>query len=251
MSFSRKLLVAIIHLAIFMPAAFAEWQPVFYDEFNRSELGPNWSFRTGTRRADSSKTNYKRENIVLKNGWLNLYVKEQESGTALYSGGLVHSSGKIQSLRYGRFSARVRYKMKGPGFWCNFWMCGVDRWPPEFDLEITSNHMDQIYCGHHYLDESGEHSESAVHIEDIDYSKWHIYTHEWIKGEPVRFYIDGKLVYTSQADHNNPSLIDMYMIIRAGSFYNKGWGGFPDYSTQYPGIMQVDWVKILKQAEIE
>lgn len=229
------------------PAASGQtWQMVWSDDFNGSSVDTSkWQINNKYRSEDTNRTFYRPENVSVSDGTLKLTVKKETYNGAGYTGGMLESRGAARRNLYGYYEARIRYNFVGPGFWANFWMCGVDRWPPEFDNEIVtqSNHVNQVYQGHHYRDASGTHL-SAKTFTNVTYNDWHTYGVKWMPGEPVQFYLDGKLTYTSAAPLDNPPGVDMYVSLRAGAFYDASWGGKPDSTTQYPGLAEYDWVRV-------
>ncbi|WP_323749713.1 glycoside hydrolase family 16 protein [Curtobacterium sp. VKM Ac-1376] len=61
----------------------------------------------------------------------------------------------------------------------------------------------------------------------VSWRDWHTYTTEWIPGKIIRYYLDGKLVFT--VPRNVPTTPHRYM------FQIGNWGD--------PGHLQIDWVR--------
>jgi beta-glucanase (GH16 family) len=225
-----------------------QWEPVWNDEFDGSALDlTRWKIYRWKRAADVNKTSYIVENVVVSEGTLKLYVKEEVRGNANYTGGMLESTGPYQRSRYGYFEARIRYNFTGPGFWANFWMTGSDKWPPEFDNEVVTqrNHQNEIFQAHHYLDSAGTHVSSNAFI-PLDYREWHVYGVKWLPCQPVEFYLDGQRTFTSAATVDNPPVVDMDVVLRAGAYQTEKWGGLPDSTTQWPGVAEYDWVRVYR-----
>lgn len=61
----------------------------------------------------------------------------------------------------------------------------------------------------------------------VSWQDWHTYTTEWVPGKIIRYYLDGKLVFT--VPRNVPTTPHRYM------FQVGNWGD--------PGHLQIDWVR--------
>ncbi len=221
-----------------------KWALRWGDEFNGTSVDTSkWKINNLTRAEDPNKTWYIPQNVSELNGTLKLQVKHESYNNASYTGGMLESTGNYRRNLYGYYEARIKYNFVGPGFWANFWMCGVDRWPPEIDNEIVAHHPGAVYLANHYKDLAGVHK-STNQYASLDYNQWHTYGVLWLPGKPVQFYVDGKLAFTANSPYENPPNIDMYISLRAGAYYNSTWGGTPNSTTQYPGVAEYDYVHV-------
>ncbi len=220
------------------------WAYRWGDEFNGTSIDTSkWQIDNKTRAEDPNKTYYIPQNASVSNGTLKLLVKHETYSGANYTGAMLELTGNYRRNRYGYFEARIKYNFQGPGWWANFWMCGVDQWPPEFDNEIVAQHPGAVYLANHYKDASGTDRSSNTYGA-LDYNQWHTYGVLWLPGKPVQFYLDGKLAFTASSPSQNPPTVDMYMALRAGAYYNSTWGGTPNSTTVYPGSAEYDWVHV-------
>ncbi len=225
-----------------------QWSLRWADEFDGAAVDSKiWQVNDLARNEDPNKTWYKPQNVSVSNGILKLIVKEEPHNGANYTGGMVESTGQYRRNRYGYYEARIKYDFIGPGFWANFWMSGVDRWPPEFDNEVVTHQQGKVYLANHYRDATARHRSTNTYI-DLDYNQWHTYGVLWLPEQPVRFYVDGKLAFTAESPAENPPTIDMYVSLRAGAYYNSKWGGAPDATTRYPGTVEYDYVRVYEAA---
>jgi beta-glucanase (GH16 family) len=228
----------------------ANWVLAWSDEFEGEALNTQmWKPYLYKRAEDYNKTAYRKHNIEVSSGILKLYVRQETAGNADYTGGMLESIGAYERNRYGYFVARIRYQLIGPGFWANFWMTGSDRWPPEFDHEVVTqrNHGDEILQAYHFVDENGENQVSKQFVA-VNYNEWHTYGIKWLPNQPVQFFLDDRLTFTSDAPVNNPPDVDMAVVLRAGAFQSAQWGGLPDDTTQWPGMAEYDWVRVYQYA---
>ncbi len=220
------------------------WELHWGDEFDGSAVDTTkWKINNKKRAEDPNKTWYIPQNVSVSDGKLKLLVKQETYKDANYTGGMLELTGAYRRNRYGYYEARIQYDFVGPGFWANFWLCGVDRWPPEIDSEIVTHEQGLVYLANHYRDAAARHR-SANTFMNLDYNQWHTYGVLWLPDKPVQFYIDGKLAFTANSPAENPPAIDMYVSLRAGAFYNSGWGGTPDGITRYPGVAVYDYVRV-------
>jgi beta-glucanase (GH16 family) len=222
------------------------WVFAWGDEFDGAAVdSAKWAIQNKTRPDDPNPTYYLPRNVSVSDGFLTLLVKKEPHDGADYTGGMLESTGAYRHELYGYYEARVKNSLTGPGFWTNFWMCGVKDWPPEFDQEIVSNRPGSISQAHHYVDENGEPQTVELNV-PIDYGDWHVYGIRWLPNEPVSFYIDGSRIFTSTAPLQNPPDESMYVILRAGAYYDSYWGGKPNATTAWPGAVQYDWVRVYR-----
>ncbi len=223
-----------------------QWALRWGDEFNGSAVDTSkWKINNLTRPEDPNKTYYIPRNVSVSNGTLKLTVKQESYNGANYTGGMLESTGSYRRNLYGYYEARIKYNFVGPGFWANFWMCGVDRWPPEIDNEIVTHHPGAVYQANHYRDSAGTHKSDHQYF-TLDYNQWHTYGVLWLPGKPVQFFVDGKPTYSPTSSYENPPTIDMYISLRAGAYNAADWGGIPTSSTKFPGQAEYDYVHIYK-----
>ncbi len=221
-----------------------QWSLRWADEFDGAAVNTSvWQINDLARKEDPNKTWYLPRNVTVSDGTLKLIVKEEDYNGVKFTGGMLESTGDYRRNRYGYYEARIKYDFIGPGFWANFWMSGVDRWPPEFDNEVVTHQIGQVYLANHYRDATARHRSTNIFI-PLDYNQWHTYGVLWLPGQPVRFYVDDKLAFTAESPAENPPVIDMYVSLRAGAYYNSSWGGAPDGTTRYPGTVEYDYVRV-------
>jgi beta-glucanase (GH16 family) len=78
---------------------------------------------------------------------------------------------------------------------------------------------------------------------------FHIYAVEWKKGK-IKFFVDGNLYKTITPKDLPPGREWVYdhpffMILNLA--IGGPWGGSPDETTVFPGIMQIDYVRVYKR----
>lgn len=214
------------------------WELVFYDEFDESNLNDTWTVLEREKNYNNELQAYKRENIRLGDGRLNLIGKNEND---TYTSGLVQTLGKL-NLLFGKVEVRAQYPA-GKGLFPAIWLMRSDQKDtlPEIDLfESVGDNPEVVYMVHHWKEngiKKRNFSTSIVQTFDSD----HLYSLEWEPDE-IRWYIDEILVFSS--NRNVPD-IPMYLIINLAIGGN--WPGKPDESTIFPAVFSIDYVKIYRK----
>ncbi|WP_254901856.1 carbohydrate binding domain-containing protein [Thalassobacillus devorans] len=207
------------------------------------------------------------ENSFIEDGKLVIKAEKEVEPITDEFGSYDYTSAKLKtkglfSKKYGKFEAKMKLP-EGQGFWPAFWMMPEDDvygpWPTSGEIDImeaagndTSNIGGTIHYGEEYPDNTYRGTE--YHFpEGEDYTDYHTYAVEWEPGE-IRWYVDGKLYQTqnewfskgkNQGDkYAFPSPFDQefYLILNLAV---GGWyGGNPDATTEFPGQMEVDYVRV-------
>ena len=229
---------------------------------------------------------YKKENVALGSGNLVITAKKEptpcgSAGFQDYSSGMIRTSGKF-STAYGRFEMRAKFP-KGKGMWPAFWTTsqnqpyGGNGRSGELDIvEVVGSRPNYVVgtahwayngCGwgcsrygYEYLMPSGDTADG-----------FHTYALEWEPGR-LAWYFDGVkyyelgdngsykwgseatqlykttdystnplAAYPAPFDATNPQQMILNLAV-GGS-----WAGTPDASTQFPGQMLVDYVRVFKR----
>lgn len=181
--------------------ATGDWQLVFADEFNGSELDrTKWATwypytNDGSDQCEFCRTHgkegqvYLDNNVIVSDNSLKLIAQQQEVEwyglKRNYSSGMIHS---LQMFGMGRYEIRCKLP-SGMGFWPAFWMFGDKA--VEIDVfeigcqEPRRQHMGIISWKNHKTFDKRK-------VGRTDFSKdFHVFAMEW---DPhfVRFFLDGK-----------------------------------------------------------
>jgi beta-glucanase (GH16 family) len=241
------------------------WDMIWHDEFNADTLDPEkWTIG---QEWDQDNCDYPelhnfngRELYEVSNGTLKQKSWKEQSGNKPYIGCVLKTrrSGNnppLFTLQYGYVEVRMRRTVVGEGFHMNAYTFSYDSttlasstngghvWPSEIDFAETLSrdyYRDKILNALHNTGPDEEYWNEA-----IDWSEWHTYAFDWHKNGHVDFYIDGNLVHSStvQLIPDYPQ----YLLLRIGV---GGWIGEPDENTEYPGIQEVDWVRVYQKKEV-
>lgn len=221
-----------------------KYKLVWSDEFKGNSVDTSkWTIINNFKREN---TCYNKENVVVSDGTMKLFVKKETNDCNIVcTGGMLHSKYRDD---YFYIEAKMKYIAKGPGFWGNFWTCGwangKTSWPPEFDIaEMTSNHTGKIYqCYHYRFEDMPKKREDSAWI-NLNVSQFHTYGAERTPNNRVNFYIDGKLTHSCKAAAMDKL---QYIIPRFGCYYDKNWGGLIDETTVFPGYAEYDYIRVYK-----
>lgn len=243
-----------------------DWELIWSDEFDSNELNTGkWSFQYGTGAGDglsgwgNAELQYytdRPENVFVENGNLHIVAKEEDYG------GMDYTSARLRSInngdwRYGRFEIRAKLP-EGQGIWPAIWMMPTDNvyggWPGsgEIDImELIGHEPDIIYGTIHYgpphTFEGGSYTLPDGNFSD-DFNTFAL---EWENGE-MRWYINDQLFHSETAWFSNgqgyPAPFDQRFHFIMNVAVGGNWPGSPDASTNFPQEMQVDYVRVYKNA---
>lgn len=220
----------------------------FSDEFTGAALdGAKWNTLGpfGVRFfEDSKQKQYFVPNAVsLTDGVVRFTAKKSAGGTE----GQPYSSGSITTngtFTHGYYEARVKVP-SGKGYWPAFWVTSSTRWPPEWDIfEIIDDtifgYPHPVQGGKCQFVEGAAGSDSTYKIPNL-YNTWHVYGFHWTATD-VYWYVDGVLTehyaINAAAGANDPFWVNLSLQV------GGTWPGDPDSTTPFPGIMDVDYLRI-------
>lgn len=260
----------------------SDWSLVWSDEFLSNEIDTSkWSYDIGNWIVDdqgepvspgwgNNELEYytdSSENSYIEDGNLVIEAHKEEEAVTDEFGSYDYTSAKLKtqglfSQKYGKFEAKMKLP-EGQGFWPAFWMMPEDDvygpWPTSGEIDImeaagedTSTIGGTIHYGEEYPNNTYRGTE--YHFpEGEDYTGYHTYAVEWEPGE-IRWYVDGELYQTlndwfSKGKNKGdryafPAPFDQefYLILNLAV---GGWyGGNPDETTEFPGKMEVDYVRV-------
>jgi len=253
-----------------------EWQEVWFDPFDGTELdGNKWNMTDsydrdqcfGGGNGEQQCYTSNAENISVSNGKLLLTARPAVGISQPYTSGRIQSKGK-GDFTYGKFEARIKLP-GGQGSWPAFWMLPSDRaygeWAASGEIDI----MEAVNLGgtahncgapckdiHGTLHFGGEWPNntqtpsSTFTLNDIN--AFHTYTLEWYPDE-MRWFVDGteygrkgQNLWSSSSlqaagDPNAPFDKDFHMILNLA--IGGQWPGATD-GQNFPRQMEVEYVRV-------
>lgn len=253
----RAAMVSLMLAATVPGAAGAAPALLFDEEFNGSTLNPAvwypcypWAGepRGCTNRSGIDLEWYLPGNLSVAGGHLNLTARRQTVHDHNYTAGLAATGGGPRipagfTYLYGYAEARMKFP-PGQGMWPAFWMLPADgSWPPEIDAVEGQGGRPRIdYATLHWGKQvRGQHPFDTTPFDTgVDLSAdFHTYGVDWQPGH-VTWYFDGRIVKTYREAANIPHK-PMYVLLDLAV---GGWISFPDRSTHFPAVMQVDYVRV-------
>ncbi|WP_232324786.1 carbohydrate binding domain-containing protein [Halobacillus mangrovi] len=224
-------------------------------------VAPGWGNNELEYYTDSSENSFTEDGKLVIRAQKEEEPIEGEYGTYDYTSAKLKTKG-LFSKKYGKFEAKMKLP-EGQGYWPAFWMMPEDdvygAWPVSGEIDImeaAGGTPHKIGGTIHYGEEypNNTYTSGDYHFPDgEDITGYHTYSVEWEPGE-IRWYVDGKLYQTlndwfskgtNQADkYAYPAPFDQefYMILNLAV---GGWyGGNPDETTEFPGEMEVDYVRV-------
>ncbi len=218
----------------------------FSDEFDGTSLSSrNWidSYPDGVRtHANHEQQYYAPEGVTVRDGKLQLKAERRAQGGMPYTSGMVASYGKF-AQKFGRFEIRAKFP-KGKGIWPAFWLLPSTKgWPPEIDiLEILGHDPTCIYFTNHWRGAGNQIPNQQGKLRGIDFSsEFHTIALDWTSDRLV-WSVDG-VVHFETREHVPQE--PMYLL--ANLAVGGDWPGFPDSTTPFPAVMQVDYIRVYSQ----
>jgi len=116
-------------------------------------------------------------------------------------------------------------------------------YPIEIDvLELLGHDPLTIHMANHWRNQDDSHQASkSVFTNDLDFSAgFHTFAIDWSPAE-IKWYIDRELRFRVDEAILSEPLFLLVNLTAGGD-----WPGYPDTTTQFPGVMQIDYVRVYK-----
>lgn len=255
---------------------FEKWELIWSDEFDGSTLDASkWTAEIGNGAEKSvpgwgnNELQYytdSPENVSLDDGKLIIRAQKEvksfsvngQDYTTDYTSARLITEGKF-SVSYGKIEARMKVP-SGQGFWPAFWMLGDDigevGWPAcgEIDiLEYIGSKPTEVHGTVHGPITGGPGIHQKIDT-GIDMSlDFHTYAIEWDEDE-VEFYVDGLLYHVVNKDEvdleQGPTewVFDHPHFLILNLAVGGTWPGAPNSETVFPSQLEVDYVRVYKDA---
>ena len=243
------------------------------DEFNGDAIDETkWGYNIGTgdNGWGNSELEYytkRPENVYVKDGMLHIRANIETNADDIANkfGGQKYTSARIISqnkftFAYGTVEARIALPA-GKGIWPAFWMLGenIDKvnWPAcgEIDIIEAINDENVIYGTHHWAHE-GTHAQygnsTKQHFDghyDLDITEFHVYKMTWDKNA-ISMYVDDfmyqKIDIADAAGEMGTFHKPFFFILNVA--VGGSWPGIDIDDAQFPTEMQVDYIRVYKEA---
>ena len=262
---TRLLLLSLVVAASVGTASAQDWQVVWSDEFDVP--GPpdpaNWIHETGGDGWGNQELQYhtdRIENSRVEDGVLVIEARQETFNGRDYTSARLVTRDRA-AWQYGRIEARIKMP-EGQGIWPAFWMMPQDSpyggWPTSGEIDIMEflgHETDRVHgtlhygggaLGHRYTGTSFT-LNSGTFVDDF-----HTFAIEW-EPRAVRWYVDGELYQTqtswTSAAGGYPAPFDNPFFAILNLAVGGQWPGYPDETTTFPQRMEVDYVRVYRDAD--
>jgi beta-glucanase (GH16 family) len=239
--------------------AAGDWRLKFSDQFDGSQLGPQWSYRAlGVLSAESGRkvSASSKDAVEVRDGTLRLQVKRDPVTDGNFLNGHI-STEKSYLFRYGVAAARIKFQ-RPRGTHGAFWSQSPTYGNPPGDPATAGTEVDiGEYFGDgfgngglasyvYHRDKAGENvkdgdvlpnAAKAVGFADSFWKRYHVYSVEWSPDGYV-FRIDGRPTFRSD---KAVSARTQFLVL---SLLSSDWELPQLDRSLLPAEMQVDWVRV-------
>jgi beta-glucanase (GH16 family) len=247
MRFTLILLFYFFHLA-----SFGQGTLIWSDEFNGPDLDLNkWTFDIGQGSWGwgNNELQYytnSSSNVSVDNGYLSITALNEQFGSANYTSSRIKSKDLFE-FQYGMVEARIKVPL-GQGLWPAFWMLGANiddvSWPQcgEIDILEHINNETVIHGTHHYNNNGWQYSGGSA---SCDPSVFQVYSIEW-SPLSIKWFLNGVMYYETDISSSSVSKEEFHepFFFLINLAVGGNWPGSPNGATQFPAVMQVDYVRV-------
>ncbi len=256
---------------IAQPQGFTNFELVFSDEFNGSEVDSSkWTLLTGDGTefglppgwGNNELQYYLPQNATVDSGLLTITAKEEQIEGYNYTSSRMITANKAD-FTYGRFEMRAKMPI-GQGIWPAYWMFFTG--PGEYGGWAASGEIDIM----EYLGNAPEEVFGTIHFgqpfpgnlfSSIEYTlptgnfneDFHVFAAEWEPGE-IRWYVDSVLYATQNIWWSNggpyPAPFDQDFHLLLNLAVGGNLPGNPDATTVFPQEYIVDYVRVYQDLDL-
>jgi beta-glucanase (GH16 family) len=215
---------------------------VFRDEFDGTTLDTSkWSTAYPSGNGGEQQY-YAPDAFQVNDGMLSIFAQKKASHGYSYTSGIITTQRSFAQA-YGYFVVRAKLP-RGQGYWPAFWLLPVSKnYPIEIDVfEVLGHDPRTIHMTNHWRDQEGSHRKSKLaYTGETDFSAgFHTFALDWTPTY-IKWYVDGALRYEVDQGIPGESLFLLVNLAVGGN-----WPGDPDQTTIFPGLMQIDYVRVYK-----
>ncbi|MCB0730610.1 MAG: family 16 glycosylhydrolase [Ignavibacteriae bacterium] len=252
--------IILVYLLVSISITFGQdYQIIWSDEFNGRTLDENiWIRETGGNGWGNEEIQYytnRDTNAYIENGKLIIKaLKESFQGKSYTSARLITKDNKY--FKYGKIEARIKLPY-GQGIWPAFWMLGQNinsvGWPACGEIDIMEMigggiaRDNKIYGTAHW-EQNGHASYGGSYTltSGIFADDFHTFTVEW-SPQFIKWFIDGKQYHVIDITPSGLSEFHENFFIIFNIAVGGIWPGYPDSTTVFPQLMEVDYVRVYQK----
>ncbi|KQV46789.1 glycosyl hydrolase family 16 [Duganella sp. Root198D2] len=199
----------------------------------------------------------RRQNLRVEDGKLVIEARKEAYRGKQYTSARLKTAG-LMERQYGRFEARIQLP-RGQGIWPAFWMLGADigkaGWPRSGEIDIMENIGKEpgivhgTLHGPGYSGEKGFGAPAPLAGGQSYADSFHVFAVEWEPGE-IRWYRDGLHYHTARPQSvKGEWVFEHPFFVLLNLAVGGYWPGYPDASSAFPQLMQVDYVRVYRRDE--
>jgi beta-glucanase (GH16 family) len=233
-------------IALLSSSAFADWEPVFVDNFNGKELSRSHWVK-GQENLPKQLQRYDSRSIEVTKGLLRLHTSHNANGTRPYLSGAVTSQG-LFAQKYGYFEVRAKLP-GGNGFWPAFWLMPVSgHWTSEIDIFEYIGNSNGLHHAMHYDWRAQNQNGKTIKPGKLLSAQFNTYALHWTPTE-IRYLLNGKVTHkiTRKAVVDKASDPMYLMLNTALASQHTGWIKGTDASSKLQQTFDIDFVRVYRQ----
>jgi beta-glucanase (GH16 family) len=244
------------------------WTLAWADEFEGSTIdATNWNFQVleaGRFNGEWQRYTDSSENAYIDQGCLVIRAQHESDKHAMdqYTSARLNTANK-RAWTYGKIAARIQLPY-GKGTWPAFWMLGANidenggdtPWPQSGEIDILefygSKNDAAVEANIHYAGASGSHANMGAVRYELPEGRFadafHVFELEW-NAETLTWFVDGeRFASISIAGEEFAEFHKAFFILLNIAIGGRA-AGRPDDSTDFPGHMYVDWVRVYQKTD--
>ncbi len=264
-------IVFLICFSLLQPAKAQDYQLVFADEFDGTEVNTdNWTFLIGDGTSvglppgwgNNELQYYREENTTVAGGLMTITAKEEFFSGYNYTSSRLITENK-QDFTYGRMEMRAKMPI-GQGLWPAYWMFFTQ--PGEYGgwaasgeidiMEYIGSKPDEVFGTIHFgqpfpgnVFSSVEYTLPSGNFND----DFHVFAIEWEPTE-IRWYVDDVLYATQNNWWSNggnyPAPFDQPFHLLLNLAVGGNLPGNPDATTVFPQEYVIDYVRVYEDQDL-
>ena len=245
------------------PLSYPSMELTWSDEFDGTELnGEDWNYEVGNGCpnlcgwGNAELQLYTEDNTKVENGKL-VITAENPMGNIYYSSRLTTKA--KQEFKWGRIDIRAKLPF-GQGIWPAIWMLGanIDQvpWPTSGEIDIMEmvGHQASTVHGTAHFDRDGHQFEGtgwSLNAPEKYAEKFHVFSILWQEGK-IEWFVDYNKFFTIKANDVgfNYPFNDPFFFI-ANIAVGGQWPGDPDETTTFPQTMEIDYIRVFQNPELQ
>ncbi len=258
---SKSLFASIILIFYYTLGAFSQCTELLWeDNFDSSQLDSSkWTTEANDFGGGNNELQYytnRSENVAVENGTLKITALKENYLTREYTSGKIKTQYK-GDWKYGRIEARIKMP-EGKGIWPAFWMLPTSNvygsWPNSGEIDIVElvggTDGDKTIYGTLHYGPPWQFTNGVYQLEEGKFSDdFHVFAIEW-SPDTIKWFVD-TIIYSmkteSDVTHWLPFQEKFYLMLNLAVGGN--WPGYPDETTVFPQVMEVDYVRVFGKPE--